>query len=68
MGESSLKEKAAKGLFWGGVGNTAFQLLNLVIGIFLGRLLDASDYGMMAMAKKIRAAVSLFIPLPRIKE
>ena len=46
MKESSLKAKTAKGLFWGGVGNGLQQLFNLFFGIFLARLLDASDYGM----------------------
>lgn len=49
MGESSLKEKTAKGLFWGGFSNGIQQLLNLGFGIVLGRLLDASDYGMIGM-------------------
>ena len=49
MGESSLKEKTAKGLFWGGFSNGAQQLLNLGFGIVLARLLDASDYGMIGM-------------------
>lgn len=45
----SLKEKTAKGLFWGGMNNGVQQLLGLVFGIVLGRLLDPSDYGMTAM-------------------
>ena len=45
----SLKEKTAKGLFWGGVNNGVQQLLGLAFGIILGRLLDPSDYGMTAM-------------------
>ena len=45
----SLKEKTAKGLFWGGMNNGVQQLLGLVFGIILGRLLDPSDYGMTAM-------------------
>ena len=49
MKESSLKAKTAKGLFWGGVGNGLQQLFNLFFGIFLARLLDASDYGMIGM-------------------
>lgn len=49
MSESSLKEKTAKGLFWGGFSNGAQQLLNLAFGIVLARLLDASDYGMIGM-------------------
>ena len=45
----SLKEKTAKGLFWGGMNNGVQQLLGLAFGIILGRLLDSSDYGMTAM-------------------
>ena len=46
---SSLKDKTAKGLLWGGLSNGIQQLLNLVIGIFLARLLSQSDYGMVGM-------------------
>ena len=45
----SLKEKTAKGLFWGGFSNGIQQLLNLLFGIFLARLLTPSDYGMGGM-------------------
>lgn len=45
----SLKEKTAKGLFWGGMSNGVQQLVGLVFGIVLGRLLSPSDYGMIAM-------------------
>ncbi len=45
----SLKEKTAKGLFWGGLSNGVQQVLNLIFGIFLARLLSQSDYGMIGM-------------------
>ncbi len=45
MADSRLKNRTAKGLLWGGIGNGALQLLNLVFGIFLARLLSPSDYG-----------------------
>lgn len=45
----SLKEKTAKGLFWGAMNNGAMQLIGLLFGIVLGRLLSPSDYGMIAM-------------------
>ena len=45
----NLKEKTAKGLYWGALGNGAQQLLNLVFGIFLARLLTPDDYGMIGM-------------------
>jgi len=45
----SLKEKTAKGLFWGGFSNGVQQLLSLFFGIFLARLLTPADYGMVGM-------------------
>ena len=47
--EQSLKQKTAKGLFWGGLNSSIQQLLGLLFGIVLGRLLDRSDYGMIGM-------------------
>lgn len=49
MAEQSLKEKTARGLLWGTVNNGGQQLLNLVFGIFLARLLSPEDYGMVGM-------------------
>lgn len=49
MAEPSLKEKTASGLFWGGLSNGVQQLLNLFFGIFLARILNAEDYGMVGM-------------------
>ena len=45
----SLKKKTARGLFWGGMSNGAQQLLNVVFGTILGRLLSPSDFGMVGM-------------------
>lgn len=42
MAEQTLKEKTAKGLFWGGLSNGVQQVLNLVFGLMLARILDAS--------------------------
>ena len=58
MKESSLKEKTARGLFWGGFSNGIQQLLNLVFGIFLARLLDRSDYGMVGLLTVFSAVAS----------
>lgn len=49
MAEHDLKEKTAKGLFWGGINNGGQQLLNLIFGIFLARLLSPADYGIVGM-------------------
>ena len=45
----TLKEKTAKGLFWGGMNNGVQQVVGVVFGILLARLLNEGDYGMMAM-------------------
>jgi len=45
----NLKEKTANGLFWGLMNSGITQFLNLVIGIFLARLLTPADYGMVAL-------------------
>lgn len=49
MAEQTLKEKTAKGLFWGGLNGGIQQLLNAFFGIFLARLLSPGDYGMIGM-------------------
>ncbi|MGL4851358.1 MAG: lipopolysaccharide biosynthesis protein [Phocaeicola sp.] len=49
MSNESLKDKTAKGLLWGGFSNGMQQLLNLVFGIFLARMLSPEDYGMVGM-------------------
>ena len=45
----TLKEKTARGLLWGGLSNGIQQLLNLVFGIILARVLSQADYGMIGM-------------------
>ena len=45
----SLKEKTAKGLFWSGLTGGLQQLLHLLFGIVLARLLSREDYGMVGM-------------------
>ncbi len=47
--EESLKERTANGLLWGGLNNGVQQLLSLLFGIFLARMLSAEDYGMVGM-------------------
>lgn len=45
----TLKEKTAKGLFWSALNSCGTQILNLIIGIFLARLLTPADYGMVGV-------------------
>ncbi|MCR4853592.1 MAG: lipopolysaccharide biosynthesis protein [Prevotella sp.] len=47
--DETLKDKTARGLFWGGMNNGVQQLIGLLAGIILGRLLSPDDYGMIAM-------------------
>lgn len=61
MTQPSLKEKTARGLFWGGISNGALQVLNLVFGIFLSRLLTPADYGMVGMLTLFSALANIFV-------
>lgn len=45
----TLKEKTAKGLLWGMLNNGTTQVLNLVFGIFLARLITPSEYGIIGV-------------------
>ena len=47
--EQTLKEKTAKGLFWGALSNGMQQLLSLLFGICLARILSPDDYGLFNM-------------------
>ncbi|MDH6358704.1 lipopolysaccharide biosynthesis protein [Parabacteroides sp. PF5-9] len=49
MSEQSLKEKTAKGLFWGGLSNGLQQALGALIGIVLLVYLTPEDYGLVAL-------------------
>ena len=42
--EGGLKEKTARGLLWGALNSGSTQLLNLIFGIILGRLLTPAEY------------------------
>ena len=45
----NLKQKTAQGLFWAFLSSGGMQLLNLIIGIFLARLLSPGEYGIVGM-------------------
>lgn len=47
--ELTLKEKTAKGLFWGGISNVVQQAIGLAFGIAIARILSPNDYGLVAM-------------------
>ncbi|OAV66961.1 Lipopolysaccharide biosynthesis protein wzxC [Bacteroidales bacterium Barb6XT] len=47
--EPTLKQKTAKGLFWGGLSNGIQQVIGAVFGIVIARILSPDDYGLVGM-------------------
>jgi O-antigen/teichoic acid export membrane protein len=47
--EPTLKEKTAKGLFWGGISNGVQQIIGAAFGIAIARILSPGDYGLVGM-------------------
>jgi len=47
--EPTLKEKTAKGLFWGGFSNFVQQVIGAIFGIAIARILSPDDYGLVGM-------------------
>lgn len=58
MGEATLKEKTAKGLFWGGMSNGLLQVINLLFAVIIGRILDPSDFGVVGVLTIFSAIAS----------
>lgn len=58
--ESSLKNKTAKGLFWGGISNGTQQILQLLFGIIMLYILSPEDYGIVG-ALTIFIAIAIII-------
>lgn len=56
-----LKQKTAKGLLWGGIGNGVMQIASLLFGFFLLRLLSPSDYGMVGVLTIFSAIAGMFV-------
>ena len=46
---TNLKHAVAKGFLWGGMSNVVCQLLSLLFGIYLARILGPDDYGPIGM-------------------
>lgn len=49
MATGTLKERTAKGLFWGIMNSGATQVLNVVIGILLGRMIAPAEWAPIGM-------------------
>lgn len=47
--QQNLKHTVAKGFLWGGMSNAVCQLLSLLFGIYLARILGPDDYGPIGM-------------------
>lgn len=47
--ETGLKERTARGLFWSVFGNGAQQVVTMLVGIALARILRVEDYGLVAL-------------------
>lgn len=45
----TLKEETIKGISWGAMNNITLQLVGVMSGVMLGRILSDKDYGTIAM-------------------
>lgn len=57
----TLKEKTAKGLFWGAISNGSVQLISMLFGIYMARILDVEDYGLVGMLAIFTAIANTII-------
>lgn len=49
MSEQSLKDKTAKGFLWSGIGTFVTQVMNMLFGIIIARILMPEDYGIVGL-------------------
>jgi len=61
MTDQALKSKATKGMVWNAFNTLVVQGVNILIGIFLARILMPSDYGLIGMLAIFIAISQLFI-------
>lgn len=57
----NLKAKATRALFWSSVDRFSSQGISFVFSIFLARILDISDYGIVAMIVVFMAVAQVFV-------
>ena len=57
MSQETLKNKTAKGLFWGGIGSGLQVLVQLILGLVMLRLLSPQDYGVVGVLSIFTAIV-----------
>jgi len=58
---STLKQKTANGLFWGGLSNGAQQIIGISFGIWMARILSPDDYGLYYMLAIFTAVANIII-------
>ena len=58
---SNIKSKMVSGFLWRFLQNASTQIINFVISIYLARILDTSDYGLVAMIAIFITLASVFI-------
>jgi len=49
MSEETLKNKTARGLFWGGISSGTQQIIQVVFGVIMLRLLGPKEFGIVGM-------------------
>ncbi len=59
MAETSLREKAARGFFWGGLNNGLVQIIGALFGIVILRHLAPEDYGKISILMVFPALASI---------
>ena len=59
--EPTLKEKTAKGLFWGGISTFIQQFIGMIFGIIIARILSPDDYGLVAMLAIFTAIANMIM-------
>lgn len=60
MEGENLKQKTASGLLWGGIGSGGMQVLNLLFGIVLSRILSPADYGIIGALTVFSTVAGIF--------
>ncbi|MDP4289961.1 MAG: lipopolysaccharide biosynthesis protein [Bacteroidota bacterium] len=58
---TSLRQKAAKGIYWSFIDQFSSQGISFLLGVILARILSPSDYGLIAMLEIFTAVANSFI-------
>lgn len=57
----SLKSKSLKAFFWSSLNKGSTQIINFIVFVFLARILDAEDFGLMALVSIYIAILNILI-------